>query len=72
MTQEQFDVLMNNWIAAKANDAPADWSAEAREWAERNGLVQGDDKGRKMYKKLMTREEFITVLYRALHRFFIN
>jgi hypothetical protein len=24
-----------------------------------------------MYKKLLTREELVTVLYRALHRYFI-
>ena len=27
-----------------------------------------DEKGRKMYKKMLSREELITVLYRALHR----
>ena len=72
MTQEQFNVLMNNWIAAKANEDASAWSAEAREWAERNGLVQGDEKGRKMYKKMLNREELITVLYRALHRNIID
>ena len=68
MTQEQFNVMMNNWIAAQASEEAGTWSVEAREWAERNGLVKGDDKGRKMYKKFMTREELITVLYRAFHR----
>jgi hypothetical protein len=68
MTQEQFNIMMNNWLATKANEDASAWSAEAREWAERNGLVQGDEKGRKMYKKMLNREELITVLYRALHR----
>ena len=68
MTQEQFNTMMNNWLATKANEDASAWSAEAREWAERNGLVQGDEKGRKMYKKILSREELITVLYRALHR----
>ena len=33
---------------------------------EKNGYIKGDEKGRKMYKKFMTREEMITVLYRIL------
>lgn len=68
MTQEQFNQMMNNWIAEQANLDPSSWSAEYRTWAEKNGLVSGDDKGRKMYKKYITREELVTVLYRALHR----
>ena len=72
MTQEQFNVMMNNWIAEQAKKAPGDWSADAREWGERNGLINGDSSGNKMYKKLISREEFIAVLYRALHRNFID
>ena len=72
MTQEQFNVMMNNWIAEQAKKAPGDWSADAREWGERNGLINGDSSGNKMYKKLISREEFIDVLYRALHRNFID
>lgn len=68
MTQEQFNTMMNNWIAEQAKKDPGDWSAEQREWGERNGLIAGDTNGNKMYKKFLTREEFITVLYRALHR----
>ena len=68
MTQEQFNTMMNNWIAEQAKKAPGDWSADAREWGERNGLINGDTAGNKMYKKMLTREEFIAVLYRALHR----
>ena len=72
VTQEQFNVMMNNWIAEQAKKAPGDWSADAREWGERNGLINGDASGNKMYKKIITREEFIAVLYRALHRNFID
>jgi hypothetical protein len=68
MTQEQFNTMMNNWIAEQAKKAPSDWSADAREWGERNGFISGDTNGNKMYKKMLTREEFIAVLYRALHR----
>ncbi len=71
MTQEKFNEMMNNWIAEQAKLDASDWSAEAREWAEKSGLIAGDTDGKKMYKKLLTREEFVMVLYRALHRFFI-
>ena len=67
MNQVKFNEMMNAWIetqAAKTTDAS--WSAEAREWAEKNKYIQGDEKNRKMYKKYLTREEFVTVLYRIL------
>lgn len=67
MTQEKFNEMMNVWIEQQAaKDTNASWSAAAREWAESNGFIQGDEKGRKMYRKPITREEFITVLYRIL------
>ena len=72
MTQEQFNTMMNNWIAEQAKKDPSTWSADAREWGERNGFINGDTNGNKMYKKMLTREEFITVLYRALHRNIID
>ena len=72
MTQEQFNAMMNNWIAEQAKKAPGEWSADQREWGERNGLIAGDTNGNKMYKKFLTREEFIAVLYRALHRNIID
>lgn len=71
VTQERFNEMMNIWIAEQAKLNPSDWSAEAREWAENAGLIAGDTDGKKMYKKLLTREELVTVLHRALHRYFI-
>ena len=68
LTQEQFNNMMNNWIAEQAKKDASSWSADARQWAEKNGLVSGDTNGQKMYKKVLTREELIAVLYRALHR----
>lgn len=67
VTQEQFNQMMNVWIAESANKQPGDWSAEARHWAENNGLIKGDEQGRLMYKKDITREEMITVLYRIFN-----
>lgn len=71
MTQEKFNEMMDAWIAEQAAKEPGDWSGEAREWAENVGLISGDTNGKKMYKKPMTREELVTVLHRALHRYFI-
>ena len=44
------------------NDA-SDWSQQARDWATSNGLVEGDGSSY-MWEDVMTREQFITVLYR--------
>ena len=64
MTQEKFNEMMNNYLTELATKDPSAWSGDARSWAENTGLVKGDEKGRKMYKKFMTREEMIQVLYR--------
>ena len=71
VTQERFNEMMDNWIAEQAKKDASAWSAEARQWAEKAGLISGDTDGKKMYRKLLTREELVTVLYRALHRHFI-
>lgn len=71
MTQDKFNEMMDNWIAEQANKEASAWSAEARAWAEETGLIAGDTNGKKMYKKNLTREELVTVLYRALHRYFV-
>lgn len=68
VTQEQFNEMMNNWLAAQAEKPSSDWSQDARLWAEAKGLVQGDTTGKRMYKKPLTREELMVVLYRALNR----
>lgn len=66
VTQEQFNTMMNTWIVDSASKAADNWSADSRAWAENLGLIAGDQNGNKMYKKFITREEFITVLHRAL------
>lgn len=71
LDKDDFSDLMNEWIAEQARKAPDTWSSGSRAWAEKNGLIKGDDNN-KMYKKFLTREEMIEVLYRALHRNFID
>lgn len=48
---------------ARAKLAPSDWSEDAREWAEKNGVISGDSQGNKQYKKACTREELVQILY---------
>lgn len=63
MTQEQFNKMMDNYLAA-LNDKPATFEQDALIWAQENGLMMGDEKGRLMPKRFLTRGEFATVLKR--------
>lgn len=65
MDQKKFDEMMADWIRRQEEKEPADWSQEARDWAEGAGVIQGDGKGRKRYKAFVTREELTQVLYRT-------
>lgn len=67
MTQEKFNEMMNVWLATQAAKEPSAWSEKARAWAEGKKYIQGDEKGNKMYKKPLTREEFVQVLYRIVN-----
>lgn len=70
MTDERFSELMTNYLKTLWNNDAADWSKDARGWAINNGLVNGNgtttDSGdpNYMWPSNMTREQFITVLYR--------
>lgn len=64
MTQEKFNKMMDKWLAEQAQKEPAAWSKDARTWAESKGYITGDENGNKMYKKPITREELVQVLYR--------
>ena len=55
---------MNAWLDTRSKKEPSNYSKEAREWAEKNGLITGYSNGRMAYKSFITREEFITILYR--------
>ncbi|MCI9156022.1 MAG: N-acetylmuramoyl-L-alanine amidase [Lawsonibacter sp.] len=64
MTQERFDEMMNDYLARRAQLPPGNWSASARDWAEKQGLVAGDGSGDLRYQALATREETVQMLYR--------
>lgn len=64
VTQEQFNKMMDTYLAGLAKQQPNSWSETARKWAEGIGLIKGDDKGNKNYKSFCTREQMVQFLYR--------
>lgn len=66
MTQAQFDAMMESYLARLRQEPPSDWSRGAREWAEKNGIIKGDENGDKQYKMFVTREQ-MAVFMKRLH-----
>lgn len=67
-TQDDFDKMMNNWLARKEKENPADWSKEDREWAEKEGIIAGDGNGNMMYRAFATREHMIVFIHRLAEK----
>lgn len=63
VTQQQFDEMMNNWIAKQAAKEPEEWSKDDREWAESNGIIKGTGAGFS-YRAYCTREQMVAFLHR--------
>lgn len=63
MTQEQFNQMMNNYLAELAKQ-PATWEQDACNWARQIGLMVGDATGNQMPKKFCTRGEMAVMLKR--------
>ena len=64
MTQGQFDTMMDNWLARQAEKAPGTWSKDDRVWAEQNGIILGNARGKMMYGAFCTREQMVAFLHR--------
>lgn len=64
MTQEQFNQMADKYICGLADKPPAEWSEDARKWAEQLGIIQGDSQGRMQYKAPCTREQMVVFLKR--------
>lgn len=64
MTQDQFNKMMGTYLEQLAAQEPGDWSAEDRQWAEKLGLVKGNDDGDKAYKTPLTKEQAVVLLHR--------
>lgn len=67
MTKDELIQLVDeriyNYFEELKKKEPHAYSKEAREWGEKNGLINGDEKGMR-YCMFETREENITELYR--------
>lgn len=71
MTQEQFDQMMDNYLARRSRLDDAAWGAEweeAKKWAEETGLIKGDQYGNKMYQSWSTRQTLVLMLYRKFQK----
>jgi len=66
MTLDQFKVLMNQFRNELRDNDSSQYSEEAREWAKNNGLISGNSgtEFNGMWEDFLTREQFVTVLYR--------
>ena len=64
VTQQQFDDMMNVWIAKQAAKEPEEWSKDDREWAESNGIIKGTGAGFS-YRAYCTREQMVAFLHRV-------
>ncbi len=50
--------------APTLDNTPASWSKEALQWAQREGLLVGDDKGNLLLRSPVTREQLCVFLKR--------
>lgn len=69
MTIDRFEELWREMRTKLQDNDSSAYSAEAREWAVATGLIKGsevaaDGKPNGMWEDLLTREQFVTVLYR--------
>lgn len=67
MDQSAFDRMADQWLESRAALEPGIQTEEgkaARAWAEAQGIILGDGKGRKQYRSFCTREQALLFLYR--------
>lgn len=67
MTQQQFDEMLSDWLKRQSEKPAAEWGAEweaARQWAESEGIIKGDENGNKQYQSYTTRQAMVLFLYR--------
>lgn len=64
LTDDQILELANRLTEVLGKQPPADWSEDAREWAEDEGYIKGDENGDKQYKAWVTREQMAVFMQR--------
>ena len=71
-TEMSFEQFKEFWLLLRAelqDNDKGNWSEEAREWAIQNGLIAGNGteingEPNYMWQDMLTREQFVTVLFR--------
>lgn len=76
ITQAEFEKMYAAMMAKKKDNDSSGYSEDARKWATENGIIQGsgtlpNGQPNFMWEDLMTREQFVTMLYRY-HKNFIS
>jgi hypothetical protein len=66
MSYEKFKEYMEQYERERAELAPGAWSQAARDWAEKQGIIRGDENGNKRYKSFLTREEYVVTEFRQV------
>ena len=67
MTEADVRAIIEKVLKEKAQQNPANnaESLKARQWAEKEGIVKGSDRGNMQYGKLVTKEEVVLMISRA-------
>ena len=60
--KQNFQQLMNNYLAALSSMQPSEWSKDAREWCIKNKIITNAED--MQWKRFATREELIALLYK--------
>lgn len=68
LTDEKILELANRLTEVLGKQPPSDWSEDAREWAEDEGYIKGDENGDKQYKAWVTREQMAVFMQRLAKR----
>lgn len=63
LNDNQITQLVEKMNSVLGKKEPDNWSKDARKWAESTGLIKGDQYGNKQYKKLLTKEEVVQMMY---------
>lgn len=63
-TYEEFKEFMKRYNSELKKEEPQEWSKEARDWAEENGIIVGYPDGTMGYHLPLTREEYVMTEFR--------
>lgn len=64
MSYEQWKEYMEKYREELREKDGSNWSAEDRDWAIANGIVQGDEHDRYMWQDFVSREQMATMMHR--------